>query len=237
MSTETETAETPVVIRVLGDVTAERDREVLSLGGPKQVLLVALLAANLGRPVSVDVIAEALWDDAPPRLPKRSIQVYISNLRSTLGDVITHGHGGYVLDLPADSVDAHRFEDSVNRALTVVDPIERGWVLSEGLALWSGRAFRAAAHVDELRFEAARLEELRLVALEMRIHADLEAGRHAQVIPELDVLTREHPLREGLRAMQMRALYASGRQSEALRAYARTRQTLAAELGIEPGPS
>ena len=236
MSTETETAETPVVIRVLGDVTAERDREVLSLGGPKQVLLVALLAANLGRPVSVDVIAEALWDDAPPRLPKRSIQVYISNLRSTLGDVITHGHGGYVLDLPADSVDAHRFEDSANRALTVVDPIERGCVLSEGLALWSGRAFRATVHVDELRFEAARLEELRLVALEMRIHADLEAGRHAQVIPELDVLTREHPLREGLRAMQMRALYASGRQSEALRAYARTRQTLAAELGIEPGP-
>ena len=146
--------------------------------------------------------------------------------------------GGYRLMVDRDRIDSQRFEDAVERARALADskPAEAAKLLGEVLALWRGHPYADVPGVPDLQTEARRLEELRLQAVESRIEAELALGRHTEVLPELEVLTTENPLSEGLRSQHMIALYRAGRQAEALRAYQKTRLYLAEEMGIDPSP-
>ena len=146
---------------------------------------------------------------------------------------------GYVLQLGPDDVDVQRFERSVSageRALAAGEPDRAAQRLRQGLALWRGPPLADFTYEPFAQQEIARLDELRMVALEQRIDADLALGRHAQVVGELEALVREHPLRERIRGQLMLALYRCGRQAEALEAYRDGRRHMSDELGLEPGP-
>ncbi len=227
-----------VEIRLLGPVEAVRDGARLTLGGPKQRTVLALLAAHAGNVVSTDSLLEGLWGESPTPGARSTLQTYVSNLRTELGDVIVREGGGYRLDIDSGLVDKRRFEEAVAAALPLVEPspVEAADTLRSALALWRGHPFADVAASFPLELEASRLDELRLTAVEALIDAELLLGHHAEFVPELEVLCTDHPLREGFRAQQMLALYRSGRQAEALRAYQKTRTYLAAELGLEPSP-
>lgn len=221
---------------MLGAVEVLRDGAPVRLGGPKQRTVLALLALRLGRPISTDELIDALWgEDAPPGA-RHTLQTYISNLRIELGDIVVREAGGYRLELDRTQVDAARFEDEVNEArmLLAGQPTTAAARLRDALSLWRGHPFNDQTGVALLDAESRRLEELRLLAVEERIDADLAIGRHSQLVAELEGLTVENPLRERFRAQHMLALYRSGRQAEALRSFERVRQYLAEELGIDP---
>jgi DNA-binding SARP family transcriptional activator len=203
--------------------------------------LLAILLLQDGRPVSRDRLVDDLWGANPPGNPTGAVQTKVSQLRKALGaaetggrDLVAHRSTGYVLK--ADALDAAEFRELAARARAAEDPHERVTLWSEALALWRGPAL--ADFVDEPYAQAAiqRLEEERLVVLEARAEARLELGEHREVVVELTDLVERHPLREALRALQLRALYRSGRQTEALDAYRELRTRLADELGLEPGP-
>jgi DNA-binding SARP family transcriptional activator len=206
-------------LRLLGPVEALVDGQPVALPA-KQRALLAALALELGRPVSTDRLVDILWDERPPEQAVKTLQVYVSQLRRALGaDAIETVGSGYRL-AAGTKVD--------------ISELER-LAPEEALALWRGPAL---AGLDEpyWRPEAARLEELRLAALEDLADAELGRGRHARLVPELERRAAEHPERERLRAQLMLALYRSGRQEEALDVYRRTRADLVERLGIEPGP-
>jgi predicted ATPase/DNA-binding SARP family transcriptional activator len=213
--------------RILGPLEVSSGDESLDLGGPKQRALLALLLLSPNRVVPVDSLVAGLWDDEPPDSARKALQIYVSQLRKTLGrERIATQSPGYRLRVEDGELDLDRFER-----------LRAEGALDEALALWRGPPL---ADFVEDRFsqgERARLEELRLATVEERIDRDLAAGRHAELIGELDALTAEHPLREGLRARQLLALYRAGRQADALDAYQRARAALVEELGIEPGPA
>ena len=168
------------------------------------------------------------------------MQVYVSRLRKALGDgvLVTRG-GGYALELSGESVDADRFSrlaDEGARPSTTATPGAHE-ALTAALALWRGPALADLAYEPFAQSEAARLEELRLVALENRAEAELALCHHAELVPELEALVREHPTRERLREALMLALYRSGRQVEALETYRDARRTLDEELGLDRGPA
>ena len=200
----------------------------------------ALLAALLLRPgevVSTDRLADAIWGETPPRTAVGSLQNAVSELRKALGhDVVITRSPGYALGVDPEAIDAVRFERAVMRAAKM-EPAERAESLSAALALWRGPPLEEFAYEGFAAAEIARLEELRLTAIEARIEADLEHGRHTAVVPELEALAQRHPLRERLQGQRMLALYRSGRQSDALEAYRRARDALDEQLGIEPGPA
>ncbi|HXG75872.1 MAG TPA: BTAD domain-containing putative transcriptional regulator [Gaiellaceae bacterium] len=224
-------------IRVLGPLEVLRDGVGTPLGGRKQQVVLALLVADLPKAVSVDALVDGVWGDEPTPGARSTLQTYVSNLRHELGDVIVRDGGGYRLDVDRAAVDAFRFEDAVAAATAPgADPAAAAQSLRAALALWRGHPYAGLAGTFRLDVEAARLEELRLAALEARIDAELALGRHAQLAAELDVLSAEHPMRERFRAQHMLALYRSGRQAEALRAFQRTRSYLDEELGLEPSP-
>ena len=212
-------------VRLLGPLEARLDDGPLELGPRKQRAVLAMLALEVGRAVSVDRLVEGLWGEAPPSSAPKMVQLYVSRLRRVLDGngarIVTRGRG-YELQLPGDAVDAVRFE-------SLLDPRPR-----EALALWRGAPLADLADEPFAAAEIRRLEELRLRATELAIDADLAAGRHAAVIGELDALVVQQPLRERLHAQRMLALYRSGRQAEALEAYRDARAALV-ELGIEPG--
>jgi WD40 repeat protein/class 3 adenylate cyclase len=200
--------------------------------------VLALLAAHAGSVVSTDSLLEGLWGESPTPGARSTLQTYVSNLRMELGDVIVREGGGYRLDIDSGLVDKRRFEEAVAAAMPLVEPnpVEAADTLRSALALWRGHPFADVAESFPLELEANRLDELRLAAVEARIEAELLLGHHAELVPELEVLCADHPLREGFRAQHMLALYRSGRQAEALRAYQKTRAYLADELGLEPSP-
>ena len=205
-------------------------------------LLLAVLLVHADEPVATDRLIDALWGEAPPPTASRSLHNLVSGLRKSLGDgrLITHPRGGYQLSLNGDEVDAATFEtlsSDGREALTAGDPRHGGQLLRDALALWRGPAFGELAYEPALHADVARLEELRLVAVEDRVDADLALGRHAKLVAELEALIVEHPLRERLRGQLILALYRSGRQADALRAYTDTRRHLVDELGIEPSPA
>jgi DNA-binding SARP family transcriptional activator len=180
-----------------------------------------------------------VWAEEPPDTAVNVLQGYVSQLRKELGrDTIETREPGYLLQVDHDSLDLHRFE---RLASDGTELFERGQaedaavLLRESLALWRGAALADIADEGFLRQAAARLDELRLVALERRIEADLACGRHTELVGELETLAAEYPLRERPRALHMLALYRSGRQADALAAYRMARATLVDELGIEPG--
>jgi DNA-binding SARP family transcriptional activator len=221
--------------RLLGPVEVLLGGSPVRLGGAKQRAVLVLLLLDAGRVVSADRLVDGVWLDDPPRTARAVLQVYVSELRK-LGVPIEARANGYVLEPSRGSLDVHELErlltegDEFRRAGRPQDAVER---LRQAQALWRGPAL-AGLDPRVAAAEAARLEELRLLAVERRIDAELELGRGAELVPELEAIVAEHPLREALRRQLMLALYRSGRQAEALEAFRDTRRTFADELGIEP---
>lgn len=201
--------------------------------------LLADLLADDGGPVSADRLIHDLWGDAPPGRPTGALQAKVSQLRRAIGrDRVVRQPPGYRLrfDDGGDEVDAVRFRALVTRARPVQDPRARAVLLTEALELWRGPAYADFADAPFVRAAAQRLAEQRLSVLEEQAQARLEAGDHALLAGELADLVALHPLRERLVGVRMRALYATGRQSEALASYEDLRARLARELGIDPSP-
>jgi YVTN family beta-propeller protein len=231
---------------VLGPLEVRSDDGPLMIRGVKERRLVGLLLSRANSVVPVDDIIEALWGAGPPPSAARSVQVYVVRVRKILephgpatnGSVLARRGMGYTLRADGGQVDALRFADLVDRAREAAaagayDSVVP--VLREALSLWRGAAY---ADFQDTMFgvtEAARLEEMRLAAVEARIDADLALGRPAEVTSELEALVHEYPLRERFWSQLMLALYRGGRQADALAAYRRARELLAGELGLEPG--
>ena len=218
--------------RLLGPVEAPA-----KLPGGKPRALLARLLLEPGRVVPVDTLVDDLWRD-PPASAHKVVQVYVSQLRKALGpDAIETRAPGYLVRAAADESDLGRFEQLAERARGTGEPAKKAALLREALDLWRGPAL--AEFRDEPFAEAAarRLAELCLYALEERIDAQLDLGEHARLVPELEALVEEEPLRERPRGQLMVALYRSGRQADALARYRDGRALLVEELGIEPGPA
>src|SRR6266542_1288145 len=218
--------------RVLGPLEVRDGDRSRPLAGAKQRALLALLLVNANHVVSRDRLIDELWGDEPPETAVTSVQVYVSRLRKVLpaGTLLTRAPG-YLLEVAPQDVDLLRFERLLADARKA-DPERASRLLREALELWRGSAL---AEFEEpfAQVEGARIDDLRLAALEERIEADLSLGRHADLIGELETLVAQHPHRERLRGQLMVALYRSGRQAEALDAYRQARAALD-ELGIEP---
>jgi WD40 repeat protein/DNA-binding SARP family transcriptional activator len=233
---ETPYGRSDLKVRVLGPLEVLSDASVVRLGGPKQRTVLALLAAAVGKSVSVDALIDGVWGDEPTAGARSTLQSYVSNLRAAIGDVIVRDNAGYRLVADPAEVDAFEFERAVENAAALVeaDPVQAAQLLRAALALWRGHPYADVPGCFALELEARRLEELRLRAVETRIEAELTLGRNAELVAELEVLCEEFPTYERFRAQHMVALYRSGRQAEALRAYQKTRAYLAEELGLEP---
>jgi DNA-binding SARP family transcriptional activator/WD40 repeat protein/tRNA A-37 threonylcarbamoyl transferase component Bud32/type II secretory pathway predicted ATPase ExeA len=230
------TVGTAVCFTVLrGTVGAADQGEPIALGGPQQRRLLAALLVDHDSVVSVDRLVESVWTDGtPPDGARRTVMTYVSRLRATIGGdhVVTHDHG-YELVLGGGTYDARDFETALTHARGC-GPDEGVAAYDRALALWSGRAFGEDADEWWLRPIAARLEELRLVALEERADLLIDTGRHTEAVADLEQLVVEQPLRERFVELLMRALYLGGRQAEALRAFVRYRDYLADETGLVP---
>jgi DNA-binding SARP family transcriptional activator/ABC-type oligopeptide transport system substrate-binding subunit/streptogramin lyase len=229
-----------VEFRLLGPIEVLRNGSPVALGGAKARALLALLVLRANEVVSRDVLIEALWPARPPGTAGHSLDVQISRLRKALEpeEVLQTRSGGYVLEVDPEQIDVHRFErllEQGRRQNAAGKYSEARTTLEAALALWRGAPLADLAYEDFARTEIERLEELRLVATEERIEAELVLGRHQTLVPELERLTAQHRLRERVRAQLMLALYRSGRQAEALRVYADTRRRLVEDVGIEPG--
>jgi DNA-binding SARP family transcriptional activator len=222
--------------RILGPLEVDGPGGPMALGGQRQRALLAALLLEAGRVVPTERLVDQLWGEEPPRTATTSLQNAISRLRRALGEELIETRApGYVLRADPEWIDATRFERLLRAARGAVAR-ERRELLEQALALWRGPALADFAFEQFAQAEIRRLEELRLVAVEERIDADLELGRHGDVTGELEALAAAHPLRESLRRQLMLALYRSGRQAEALDAYQEARARFVEELGIEPGP-
>jgi DNA-binding SARP family transcriptional activator/streptogramin lyase len=215
--------------RVLGPLEVVDDGRALQLGSGRQLALVAVLLLHANEAVSVDRLVDELWGEAPPSTAAKIVRNSVSLLRRELGDRLVTQAPGYLLRVEHGELDSRRLERA----------IESGELreLTDALASWRGSPLSQFAYEEFAQTEIARLEELRLTALEAKLQAELERGRHATAVGELQLLLREHPLRERLCGLTMLALYRSGRQADALGAFERTRRALDEELGIVPGPA
>lgn len=233
--------------RVLGPLEVVDAGRSLPLGGTKQRSVLAMLLLEAGRVVSVDRLVEGVWGDGAHDRAVATLQVYVSNLRKLVEpdrggvpQVLVSQRPGYRLQVDRDQLDLARFEAlaaEARRDAAELRPAEAVARLDEALALWRGQALADVAFEPFASAEVARLEEARTVALEDRLDAALVLGRHAELVGELEALVCAHPLRERLRGQLVLALYRSGRQAEALRAYADAREMLREELGIDPSPA
>src|SRR6266545_1418541 len=223
--------------RILGPLEVCGEAGPLPLGGAKQRALLAILILHANEVVSAERLLDDLWGERQPTSGTKALHVYISQLRKVIGDdrVLTRAPG-YALRLDPEELDVNRFQRLREQA-EAAEPHEAGAILREAISLWRGTPLADVAYESFAQAEIARLEELRTSALEQRIDADLELGRHAELVGELEALVNEHPLRERLQGQLLLALYRSGRQAEALAAYRKARRALVEELGIEPGKS
>lgn len=225
-----------IEFRILGPIEAVVDDRSVVLGGKRQRALLADLLLQARQVVPSDQLVQDLWGTEPPRTASTSLHNLVSQLRKQLGpDVVATQAPGYVLRVGSDQIDAYRFERALADARRMPPDVRRE-CLVDALAMWRGPPLAELAFEDFAQAEIRRLEELRLVATEERVTADLELGRHGDVIGELEALVRENPLRETFRRQLMLALYRAGRQAEALDAYQQARACFVDELGIEPGP-
>jgi len=229
-----------VLARLLGPLEIELAGRPVPLGGRAQRALVARLLLDANRAVPVDRLVDDLWGEEAPASAVKMIQIHVSALRKVLpeGTLVTRSPG-YALEIDPDAVDLARFEGlrrDGQEALAAGSAARAAEALREAVALWRGPAL---GEFDEpfAAIESARLEELRLTAIEDRIEAELALGRHAGLAGELAALVARHPLRERLRGHLMLALYRAGRQAEALEGYRGLRAMLTTELGIEPSPA
>jgi DNA-binding SARP family transcriptional activator len=223
--------------RVLGPLEVSDETGILLLGGQKQRAVLSLLLIEAPRPVSTDRLIDALWGEQAPRTAVTSLQNFVSQLRKTLGsDVLVTKPPGYALDITPEQLDLERFRRLAAEARGMTDPARRSEKFREALDLWRGPPFADVEFEAFAQSEIARLEEEHLASLEERIDADLEAGRHAELVGEIESLVGSYPTRERLRAHLMLALYRAGRQADALNVYQDARRILVEQLGIEPGP-
>jgi DNA-binding SARP family transcriptional activator len=238
-----------VEFKVLGPLEVLDGGRPVAITAPKQRAMLAVLLVSANQVVPLDRMIEQLWGDEPPPRAMAALQVYVSSLRRAFephrpprspGRVLLSKPPGYVLVVDDDGFDAARFTTGIAAArgrLAMGDPTAAKHLLDGALALWRGPGYAEFADEPFAQAEASRLEVLRIIALETRAEADLALGRQVAVASELEGLTAQHPFREGLWASYLLALYRSGRQVEALRAYQRCRTTLTEELGIGPGPA
>jgi predicted ATPase/DNA-binding SARP family transcriptional activator len=227
---------------ILGPLEVTASSKPMRLGGPKERVVLAALVVEADRVVSADRLLDILWGDEVPETGLKTLRSHVSRIRGRLrpwGQPIETVADGYVLRSEDCEIDARRFE----QLLTEARSLRQGdahpaavTALQAALGLWRGRALHGLEDYGFARIEAARLDALRSEAVEARIDSELEMGRHETLVAELEKLVEEHPLREGLWSSLMTALYRSGRQAEALRAYQRARSVLGDELGIEPSP-
>jgi DNA-binding SARP family transcriptional activator len=227
--------------RILGPLEVLEDGRPLALGRLKERTVLAVLLLHANEFVSRERLIDELWGTSPPPTARKAVNVYISKLRQTLTrnghDPITTAEGGYRLVVDPDLLDAELLRNLIAQARACIADGESdtaSQLLQEGLALWRGPTLVGIQLESFGRDEVAQLDEVRLAALMDRIDCDLALGRHEQVLGELNLLVREHPLRERLRAQQMLALYRADRQAESLDAYAEARRALVDDLGIEP---
>ena len=227
--------------RILGPLEVWDGGSEVSLGGPKPRALLAVLLLHANEVVPADRLIDELWGSDSPERAAAALRVNVSRLRKALPqDVLTTRAPGYAVQIEPDELDLHRFERLVDEARgslargLAADASDR---LREALSLWRGPALVDFAYEDFAQAAIARLEEIKLAAVELRIDADLAIGRHDDLVGELEALVVEHPLRERLRRYLMTALYRSGRQAEALDAYQVARRALVDGLGIEPSPA
>ena len=232
--------------RILGPLEVLEEGRSLPLGGPRQRAVLAVLLLHANEVVSSERLIDELWGEEPPKTADATLRVYVSQLRKTLESrgsgagkrqVLESRARGYLVRLGADDLDLTRFErlfEQGREALAKGDATYAAAKLRDALALWRGRALADFAYETFAQAPVARLEEMRLAALELRIEADLLLGRHAELAGELEALVRDHPFREHLCGQLMLALYRSGRQAEALEAYQTTRRLLSEQLGIDP---
>ena len=228
--------------RILGPLEVQVDESWNGINAPKWRTVLAVLLLQAGQVVSTDRLISEVWPEERPARASNSISIYVLRLRRLIGDpeakVLVTRYPGYQLLVTADDIDAGRFAELASegrKALSVGESQRAADLLDQALRLWQGS--RALADVPAsplVSAEAGGLEEARIEALELRIQAELACGRQAPVVAELRRLLVDHPIREGMWALLMRALYSSGRQAEALGAYAQAREVIADELGVEP---
>ncbi|MGH2679738.1 MAG: BTAD domain-containing putative transcriptional regulator [Actinomycetota bacterium] len=225
--------------RVLGPLEVDTGGGPIPLGGPKQRAVLAHLLVRANQTVPADTLVDEIWGEEPPEQARNIIQTYVSHLRKALGrERIQSQAPGYRLRLDHSELDVTRFDDLMRdaRKTLPVDPTIAVGTLDDALALWRGPALADLADQPSLLAEAARLDELRLEAQEVRIEGLLAGGTEGRAIGELEGLLARHPWRESLWGLLMLAYYRDGRQAEALRSYQRAREILADELGLDPSP-
>ncbi len=228
--------------RLLGPLGVRIDGRVVDIGAARTQVVLAMLLLETNRIVPVGRLIEALWDEAPPLTAKAQIQTCVSVLRRRLADrtgssVIETHPAGYLIRVPDESVDVHRFSVLAAGGASAATAGRREEAvrhLRDALALWQGPA---AVGVESrvVQMAATRLDEDRLAVLEDCIELELQLGRHHEVVAELRQLVAEHPWRERLRGLLMLALYRSGRQAEALESFRTGREILLDDLGLDPG--
>ncbi|GGS25629.1 regulatory protein AfsR [Streptomyces aureoverticillatus] len=229
----------PLRFQVLGPVRVWSGTEALPEGRPQERALLTALLLRAGRTATASELIDAIWGQEPPAQALPALRTYASRLRKVLGRrTLVSEAGGYAIVLPEGALDlasCEKHEARAAEARAARDPHRARQALRDALALWNGKPLGGVPgpFADAQR---SRLTEWRLALLEQRLALDLELGGHLDVISELTSLTAEHPLREGLRALLMLALYRGGRQGEALGVYADTRRLLDEELGVSPGP-
>ncbi|MEU6479743.1 AfsR/SARP family transcriptional regulator [Streptomyces sp. NPDC047017] len=238
-------------IQVLGPLSAEVNGGsiVPTAGKPRQIL--ALLALYPGRVMPVPTLMEEVWGTELPRSALTTLQTYILQLRRRLGaamgpgnpgaakEVLATRHGGYLLQIPGQSVDVHEYDRLVAEGQSAIETGDDHLAaarLRQALALWKGPALVDVRVGPILEIDVMRLEESRLVTVERRIDVDLRLGRHTELLAELTELIARHPQHEGLHSQAMVALYRSGRQATALDVYRGLRTRLIEDLGVEPSP-
>jgi DNA-binding SARP family transcriptional activator/ABC-type branched-subunit amino acid transport system substrate-binding protein/DNA-binding beta-propeller fold protein YncE len=227
-----------VFFALLGALEVVDGDRPIPLRAPKQRALLALLLLRRGEQVAVEGIAEELWAGEPPATGTKAVRVYVGELRKALGAevIVTQGRS-YAIPVEGHETDVERFE---GLAAEGRERLDRGDAegaarkLREALGVWRGPALADFRYDDFAQHEIVRLEEARIAVLEARIDADLALGREHELVPELQALVGEHPLRERLRGQLMLALYRSGRQTEALEVHREGRRRLVEELGLEP---
>ncbi|WP_053692521.1 AfsR/SARP family transcriptional regulator [Streptomyces sp. WM6372] len=247
-------------IEVLGTL-AVRERGIsVTPTAPKPRQVLALLALHADQVVPVSALIEELWQGAPPRSARTTLQTYVLQLRALIATALEQGEaagegeaapagrrtakdvlvtlpGGYLLNSGGGTSDVREFDRLAGmgyRAMDAGDFPGAARLLREALSLWSGPAFADVHGGIQLDMETRRLEETRLCALDQRIEADLRIGRHRELLAELTVLASRYRTHENLHGQFMLALHRSGRRGEALDVYQRLRATLVRELGLEP---
>jgi DNA-binding SARP family transcriptional activator len=230
-----------VEFRILGPLEAEAESGAVELGSAKQQTLLGVLLLHPNEVVSSERLIDELWGSHPPATAEKVVQTYVSQLRRSLGaETITTRRPGYVLHVEDDRLDADRFRRlaaAARRHAADGDVESAATLYRQALALWRGKPLAGLAFESFGRNEIDSLEEERLAALIDRIDCELALACHDELVPEIQLLVEQHPLRERVLAQLMLALYRSGRQTDALAAYRGTRDRLQEELGMEPGPS